>query len=86
LCRGWLESASDTEGRIGYRVTPAGLSQRLPRATKLPGYDLYAGEEYDELFAGALAERDSWEVTDLSLVFIPLSAGRWPQSPNRVKP
>jgi hypothetical protein len=81
LCRGWLESFCDIEGRCGYRVSAAGAVAIRPKSGRLPAYDDAAADEYDRLFRDALAERNNWQPSTPSQVAIPLSAGRWPEKP-----
>jgi hypothetical protein len=77
LHRGWVESHSDGEGRIGYRVTPVGSKQRIPKALVSPSFDDYCCREYDRMFLEALAERETWTPSSPASISIPLSAGRW---------
>jgi hypothetical protein len=87
LCRGLLESASDTEGRIGYRTTAAGREALLagpPEApTQLPDRNPELSQRFIDLYVAELAARESWIPDRHSSVWIPLSAGMWPERPRK---
>lgn len=83
ITAGWLDAASDTEGRIGYSITDEGraaLAKGPPDLGELPGMDDDDAELYDELLKAGLAERQQWK-PDRNVVWIPLSAGMWPGRP-----
>lgn len=81
LIRGWAEAASDTAGRIGYRITPSGRvaleAGRPPRPAPVE-YAPELADEYGRLYREAEHDRDAWFPDQPNFVAIPLSAGRWP--------
>ena len=84
LATGWLCTASDLKGRIGYSITPHGrraLATRWPQPPEnLPEHcSCEVADAYDELLTVALVERDGWRA-ESSLVVVPLSCGTWPAS------
>ena len=82
-CRGLVDSASDIEGRVGYKLIDAGreaLTHRRPPAPKKwPAYDQTLGQEYIRLYHAELAEREDWKPVRPNSVAIPVSAGMWPE-------
>jgi hypothetical protein len=82
LVRGYLDSNSDLDGRLGYSITTLGrqaLADGPPTPKELPRCsdaesDLFAG-----LFHDKLEERVNWIPGHPSLVAIPLGAGDWPE-------
>lgn len=79
LCRGYLESNCDVEGRVGYRVSEEGREACKPKAGKSPKFDELAESEYTRMYLAACRERETWQQSNPSHVTIPLSAGTWPR-------
>lgn len=88
LTAGWITSASDTQGRIGYGITTEGrtaLKAGPFDLGDLPGMDDDACELYDQRLAAGLADRLQWK-PERNHVAIPLGAGSWPRRTNELSP
>lgn len=82
LVGGYLHSAGDLEGAIGYSLTEAGKKMLAAGRPDLPPgelpYDEAAADQYGALLQAGLRERESWQPSNRSLVAVPLGAGSWP--------
>ena len=82
LSAGYLESASDTIGWLGYRVTELGqsaLATGKPKPFDRPvTYNPRLGQMFIDLYYEALEQRENWRPSTPNQVSIPLSAGCWP--------
>lgn len=82
LAAGLLESCSDANGVLGYRTTDAGkelLQGDPPKApAKMPVFDKVLSAWFIDAYCQALAERERWKPSQTNHVWIPLSAGMWP--------
>jgi hypothetical protein len=79
LVAGLLDSSSDSQGRIGYRLTPAGrdaLADGKPPLGKLPRVNNDLERVYASTLTNVVSDRDRWTGGG---VFVPLSAGCWPE-------
>lgn len=74
LVRGWVVSATDTQGRIGYGI---GSPARKPASIELPDISDELTAQYDEQYLAGLASRTQWKASTPSQVAVPLSAGLW---------
>jgi hypothetical protein len=79
LVAGWLDSSSDSQGRIGYRLTPSGrdaLAEGKPKLSKLPRVNNDLERVYARTLTTLVSDRDRWTGGG---VFVPLSCGTWPE-------
>lgn len=87
LCGGQVETASDTEGHIGYRITELGreaLAAGPPAAPEdIPAYDQALGSQFVDRYLAGLIERENWKPSSPSRIYVPLSSGAWPQRRRR---
>ena len=85
LARGLIESYNDVEGRLGYRLTPAGkeaLAAGQPKKPKhLPAVDKELAAWAATAYYGGLENRRTWKGSRESHVAVPLSCGLWPKPP-----
>ena len=94
LVRGWLKSASDGAGRIGYGLTPIvdaepdadrdhkiRVNFEIEETPELPRKRRPCAALYGDLLAAGLRDRELWEPEHPSSdIYIPLSCGMWPMS------
>jgi hypothetical protein len=82
LVRGYLDSNSDLDGRVGYSITTLGrqaLADGPPTPKELPRCSNAESDLFADLFHDKLEERVNWIPGNPSLIAIPLSAGNWPE-------
>lgn len=76
------EAMTDTCGSVGYRVSDAGraaLEAGEPKPPDdLPAYRSDMADEFVELLTAEWRGRQNWRSEDGREVFVPLSAGMWP--------
>ena len=89
LANGFLESSSDGQGRLGYRLSKSGkkaLAAGKPKAPKrMPKYDPALGKEYIDLYCAGLRDRENWKQAGRNHCVIPLGCGSWPSLPGTPK-
>jgi hypothetical protein len=78
---GLVEAMSDTVGRLGYRLTPAGRRQidagSILPPEDAPPYDASVADQYIADWTAATIARKSWLPSTTNDIAIPLSAGLW---------
>ncbi len=82
LCAlGYLDSYTDSEGRLAWSITPAGrqaLADGAPTPDDMSGeYRKDAADLYIQLSTAGFAERPTWRPRSLCNIAIPLGAGSW---------
>lgn len=89
LVRGWLLSASDGQGRVGYGLTGIAdegrqnetvrVSFEVEAVDDLPTKDPKCASLYEDLLGAGLEARELWRPEKpASDIHVPLSAGLWP--------
>jgi hypothetical protein len=79
LVRGWLDSASDIGGRVGFAVTELGREAVRPAPSPRVAEDPEATRRYQTMFNAGLSARESWRPDREGRLYIPLGAGSWPR-------
>jgi len=80
IVAGWLESESDQEGRVAYRVTSAGaeaVRRRLPKPRGLPAALPELAEVFDAEYQAERERLLAARPTDGEIGPIPLAVGGW---------
>ena len=88
LCRDFVRSHCDCDGRTGYILTEIGRESwpKIPEEPgDLPPLDEQLSDRYDARFTAGLEDRKSWRSPHRHHLAIPLSAGLWPATPVAVE-